>query len=320
MAGPDPELVARFAGDLEALAGAPELFGVAVSGGPDSLALLLLAHAAFPGRVRAATVDHALRPESAAEAAFVAEICARLAVPHAILAADAPIAGNVQSAARLLRYRLLAGWAGAQGIAWLLTAHHQDDQAETLLMRLQRGAGLSGLSGIRARADIAGIAVARPLLGWPRAALAAIVAEAGIAPVEDPSNEDERYDRARLRRRIAEAGWVDAAAFARSAAALAEADAALEWALERLIEERLEGAKGGLAFDPEGIPAELRRRALLRILMMLAPAGPPRGDAVQRLLAALEAGETATLAGVKCTGGSLWRFSPAPAPARRPNK
>lgn len=312
MNGPSPDLVDRFRADCAALTGERDRLGIALSGGPDSVALLLLAQAAFPGRVEAATVDHGLRPESAAEAAFAARLCGELGVPHAILAADEAIAGNVQSAARALRYRLLAGWARAEGIAALLTAHHQDDQAETLLMRLQRGAGLSGVSGVRAATRIAGVAVARPLLGWPRAKLAAIVAEAGIEPVQDPSNTDEQYDRARLRRLIAEAGWIDAVALARSAAALAEADQAIEWALERLIGDRLRDEPGGLAFDPAGIPAELRRRALLHILARLVPGDPPRGEAVQRLLAALDAGETATLAGVRCAGGALWRFAAEP--------
>jgi tRNA(Ile)-lysidine synthase len=310
---PDPECVERFRADLEALTGpAPALLGVAVSGGPDSLALLLLAQAAFPGAVSAATVDHRLRPESADEAAFVHDVCAGLGVPHFILAADQAIAGNVQSGARALRYRLLAHWAAAGGTGWLLTAHHRDDQAETLLMRLQRGAGLAGLAGIRARTDIEGLKVVRPLLGWRRAALAELVAAAGLAAVEDPSNEDERYDRARLRRRLVETDWIDPAPLARSAEALAEADAALEWSLERLIAERAEAAPGGLAFDPAGVPAELRRRVLLRLLSLLVPADPPRGDAVQRLLATLDAGGTATLAGVKCEGGPIWRFTPAP--------
>ncbi|HYI63599.1 MAG TPA: tRNA lysidine(34) synthetase TilS [Allosphingosinicella sp.] len=310
MVGPDPELVARFRSDTEALTGAaPARLGVAVSGGPDSLALLLLAEAAFPGRVAAATVDHRLRPESGAEAVFVAGVCAGLGVPHSILAAGDAIAGNVQSGARALRYRLLARWAKAEGLAWLLTAHHEDDQAETLIMRLQRGAGLSGLSGIRATARIAGFPVARPLLGWPRTALAGIVDETGLVPVEDPSNADERYDRARLRRRLADAPWIDAAALARSAAALAEADAALDWAAGRLIEERVRREGEATLFDPAGIPAELRRRILLHILGANAP---PRGADLQRLLAALESGGAATLAGVKCEGGALWRFSAAP--------
>lgn len=310
---PDPECAARFRAGLEALTGpAPALLGVAVSGGPDSLGLLLLAKAAFPHRVRAATVDHRLRAESAAEAAFVGNVCAGLQIPHATLTADEAIAGNVQAGARALRYRLLGHWAAAEGIGWLLTGHHRDDQAETLLMRLQRGAGLAGLAGIRPRTEIDGLTVVRPVLGWSRAELAALVAAAGLEAVHDPSNEDNRYDRARLRRRLAETDWIDPAPLARSAEALAEADMALEWTVGRLVEERTEPVRDGLAFDPAGIPAELRRRILLRLLALLVPAEPPRGDAVQRLLAALEAGETATLAGVKCEGGPIWRFTAAP--------
>jgi tRNA(Ile)-lysidine synthase len=310
MNGPLPDALDRFRADLEALAGVgPARLGVAVSGGPDSLALLLLAGAACPGRVEAATVDHRLRPESAAEAELVARLCAGRGIPHATLAADAPVAGNVQSAARALRYRLLAAWARDRGLAFILTGHHRDDQAETLLMRLGRGAGLAGLAGIRPRARIGGAAVLRPLLGWTRAELAAIPAAAGLAPVDDASNRDARYDRARLRAGLAAAGWQDAAAFARSAAALAEADEALDWAAERLMAERVTRAGPAATFDPAGLPPELRRRILLALL---AAAEPPRGDAVQRLLATLEAGGGATLAGMKCEGGPLWRFTPAP--------
>ena len=307
-----PEQVARFRGDLLALAGpAPAAFGVAVSGGPDSLALLLLAAAAFPGEAEAATVDHGLRPEAAAEAALVGELCAARGIAHATLTGPA-IQGNIQAGARALRYRLLGDWARARGLAFIVTAHHQDDQAETLLMRLQRGAGLAGLAGIRPRAEIDGLKVLRPLLGWRRAELAEIVAGADIVPVEDPSNHDDRFDRARLRRQLAGADWLDAAALARSAAALGEAEEALDWTVEQLIAERTQDAQGGLTFDATELPAELRRRALIRLLALLVPADPPRGEAVQRLLAALEAGETATLAGVKCEGGAVWRLSPAP--------
>ena len=119
-----------------------------------------------------------------------------------------------------------------------------------------------------------------------------------------------------MRRRLAEADWLDPPAIARSAAALGEAEAALDWTVEQLIGERTDAAHAGLTFDAEGLPAELRRRALIRLLALLVPADPPRGDAVQRLLAALDAGETATLAGVKCEGGAVWRLSAAP--PRRP--
>lgn len=315
-----PERTERLRADLAALAGpaggdtgtgAGARFGVAVSGGPDSLALLLLAHAAFPGRMEAATVDHGLRPESGAEAAFVRETCAALGIAHATLAGP-PIHGNVQAGARDLRYRLLGQWAQARGLAFVATGHHRDDQAETLLMRLQRGAGLGGLAGIRPRTEMDGLTVLRPLLGWRRAELAEVVAEAGLVPVADPSNGDERYDRARLRRRLAGSDWLEPSALARSAAALAEAEEALDWTVEQLIAERTGPVRDGLSFDAAGLPPELRRRALLRLLALLVPADPPRGEAVQRLLAALDAGETATLAGVRCEGGPVWRLSPAP--------
>ena len=309
----EPELVARFRRDLERLAGSPPgQLGVAVSGGPDSLALLLLAHAAFPDAVRAATVDHRLRSESAAEAAFVASICAHLDVPHAILTGDVSVEGNLQAAARTLRYRLLARWAAETGVARILTAHHADDQAETLIMRLNRGAGLSGLAGIRTAIGIAGLAVARPLLFWRRDELAAIVRAAGLEPISDPSNSDDRYDRARLRKHLANAGWLDPAPLARSAEALAEADAALDWTGDKLMAERVQQEPDGISLDPDGLPPELRRRLVLRILAALAPAEPPRGEPLQRLLATLAAGGTATLAGVKCQGGPRWRFTPAP--------
>jgi len=307
MTGPDPDLVARFRNDLEALFGVePGILGIAVSGGPDSLALLLLAAAAFPGRVAAATVDHGLRPEAAGEAAFVAGICADLGVPHATLEAGMTDQVNVQAAARGRRYALLADWAAGIGAACLLTAHHLDDQAETLVMRLLRGSGPAGLAGIRAL-NAAAVPIVRPLLGWRRAELAALVAAAGIAAVADPSNQDERFDRVRTRRRLAEADWLDPVPLARSAAALAQAEEALEWAVERLRRERVDG----FALDPSGLPEEFRRRLVVRTLAAMG--GPaPRGEAVTRLLATLEKGGTATLGGVKCVGGAIWRFAPAP--------
>ncbi|WP_245653923.1 tRNA lysidine(34) synthetase TilS, partial [Novosphingobium rosa] len=124
--------------------------GLAVSGGPDSLALLLIAHAALPGRVAAATVDHGLRPESAAEAAEVARICALLDVPHATLEVSVED-GNVQAQARDARYAALAAWTEQEGLCALATAHHADDQVETLVMRLNRASGVSGLAGVRER-------------------------------------------------------------------------------------------------------------------------------------------------------------------------
>lgn len=122
---------------------------LAVSGGPDSMALLALAAAALPGRITALTVDHGLRAAAAAEAAGVAAQCAARGIAHATLRRDGPpIRANVQARARAARYALMADWCRAHGAGLLLTAHHADDQAETLLMRLNRASGSDGLAGI----------------------------------------------------------------------------------------------------------------------------------------------------------------------------
>jgi tRNA(Ile)-lysidine synthase len=305
----EEQAVRRFARDFAALAPESEgPFAVAVSGGPDSLALLLLAEAAFPGRVRAATVDHGLRPESAAEAGFVAELCRARGIAHEILTVHVARAGaGLQAAAREARYAALAGWMREHGLFLLLTGHHADDQAETLLMRLNRGSGIAGLAGVRARALFHGIILARPLLGWRREALADLVRAEGLIAVEDPSNADETYDRVRLRRRLAQSAWLDPAALARSAAALAEAEEALAATAAALAAERLRRDGDAWMLDPRGLPRELLRR-----LVLLALGASPRGEQVTALIADLAAGRTATLAGVKCAGGTEWRFEPAP--------
>ena len=315
---PAPPLTAidRFRRAADALRGHGKL-GLAVSGGPDSLALLLLAAAALPGEVEAATVDHGLRAASGEEAAFVADLCRRLGVPHAILRAEVDRGrASLQRAAREARYRALGAWLAARSIETLATAHHADDQAETLVMRLIRGAGIGGLAGIRAKLVLpmpgSEAIVVRPLLGWRRAELRAIVEAAGIRPVDDPSNADPRYDRARVRAQLARSRWLEPLGLARSAAALAEADAALDWAAQRLEEERVVAERDRLKLRPGGIPPELKRRLLLRLLARIRPEAAPRGDETSRLIETLEAGGTATLAGVKCIGGETWRFEREP--------
>ena len=305
-----PEPTERFRRDLAALAGEPDRLAVAVSGGADSLALLLLANTAFPGRVHAATVDHGLRPESAAEAAFVARTCAALGVPHSILEdAGAPIAGgNVQAKARALRYRLLADWASPFGL--LATAHHLDDQAETLLMRLARGAGLAGLAGIRPRRALGPVTLLRPLLNWRRTELEGIVTEAGLDPIDDPSNRSDAYDRTRARALLAERGDdLPAPRLAAASAHLREAEEALAWVAEREWQARVEADGPALLLDPTGLPPELLRRLAARAIDTL------RGDPDWRrdkLAAALAADTRVTLAGIMVNPGPRWRFEPEP--------
>jgi tRNA(Ile)-lysidine synthase len=196
----------------------------------------------------------------------------------------------------------------AQALDHLFTAHHADDQLETLLMRLNRGAGVAGLAGVRSRRG----AVVRPLLGWRKAELEALVQACGLKSAWDPSNSDDRYDRARLRKALATTDWLDPLAAAKSAAALEQAEAALQWSAQKLAAERLTHRDGAATLDPEGVPRELARRLLLSALTHINPEAKPRGDEVERLIDVLGLGQTATLAGVKCRGGALWQFEPAP--------
>ena len=312
---PSPDQIDRFRRDLEALTGAPpERLAVAVSGGPDSLALLLLAQAALSRRVEAATVDHGLRAGNAAEARFVAGLCAGIGVPHAILTAEAPVAGaSMQAQARALRYRLLGDWAARIGALWLATGHHIDDQAETVLMRLARGSGLAGLAGVRARREEPPVTIVRPLLGWRKAELAALVAEAGIAAVDDPSNRSEAHDRTRFRALLGANQILPAPRLAAAAAHLAEAEEALEWAAER--EWRIRARREGEAvlLEPSALPPEIVRRLAARAIDEVRGDGAWRRDRLADAIAAVAAGRRATLAGVLIGPGPTWRFEPAPA-------
>lgn len=314
---PDPDLVARFAADLDRLVPAGLGVGLAVSGGPDSMALLLLAAAARPGKVEAATVNHALRPESAEEAAQVAALCERLGVPHSILTVqwDAPPEAAVQERARAERYRLLGGWLGERGLAALATAHHLDDQAETLLMRLSRGAGVRGLAAIRplSRVPGSGHALVRPLLGWSRAELGALCEASGVTPVDDPSNADDAFERIRFRKALAEADWLDPKALAVSAANLASADVALDWAAAREWERSVSQREQQIDYRPGQSPHEIRRRIVGRAIATLASEGDAgfRGLELERILEVLRTGGTGTLRGVQCSGGDSWTFAPA---------
>lgn len=315
---PEPALVERFSNDLDVLIG-PTRIGIAVSGGPDSLALLLLAAAAREGLIEAATVDHALRPESSAEADMVGGLCEQMGVPHTTLRIewDIPPSSAIQEQARYLRYGALARWAYDRGLDGVATAHHLDDQAETLMMRLARGAGVRGLAGMRplARVPASDLPLLRPLLGWRRSELLRICEEAGVTPAHDPTNEDEQFERIRVRRALADMEWLDPERLARSAANLAAADEALDWATEREWRELVEESEHEIRYRPSHAPSELLRRIVARAVQTLAREGtgePLRGPELDRLIEKLLSGDPSTLRGVRCSGGEIWRFVPAP--------
>ncbi len=207
---------------------------VAVSGGPDSTALLLMAAEwaarRATTRIAAATVDHGLRPESAAEARGVAELCERLGVPHHILVwTGAKPSTRLQERAREARYRLLAEKARAIGADMVVTAHHADDQVETVLFRLMRGSGVAGLRGMEPMSRREGVTIARPLLGVGKSALVAFARARGAAFVQDPSNAELRFARPRLRALISTLAGegLDAEGLGRLARRAAEVDEAL---------------------------------------------------------------------------------------------
>lgn len=314
---PDTALVERFRSDLDALIAPGARLGIAVSGGPDSLALLLLATAARPGDIEAATVDHGLRSEAAAEAAAVARVCETLQVPHMILNArwSSSPASAIQERARRERYRLLGYWAEERGLDALSTAHHAEDQVETMVMRLNRGSGVRGLAGMRGKSVTPGnhVRLLRPLLGWRKAELLRICADAGISPSVDPSNFDDRFERVRIRRALADADWLDPAAVARSAAHLADADTAIDWAARLEWDRNVHERHDDIQYRPGGAPAEIVRRLVARALRKLATEGEEeiRGSELDRLLRSLACGEVSTLRGVQCSGGKEWRFRAA---------
>lgn len=319
-ADPQPELVARFADALARLWPDGGRLGLAVSGGPDSLAMLLLAEAAIPGRFEVATVDHGLRPASAGECAMVAEICRAKAIPCSVLAVTVA-SGNVQNEARKARYAALAAWAEHRVLSAIATAHHADDQAETLLMRLNRGSGLAGLTGVREARFMPGSAVSviRPLLTFRRRELGELVAAAGLDPVDDPSNADARFDRARIRRALADADWLDPIALSRSACLLGEALQAIEAAAET---EWLNGVTengGGFAYSPSAGSAYLEIEVVSAIIARLG--GSARRSEVARLIERLKTGRPGNLAGVAARpttdqAGEVaiqkWVFTPEP--------
>jgi tRNA(Ile)-lysidine synthase len=187
--------------DVEALlALVPDGTLVAVSGGPDSTALMGLL-AGRPGRVVAATVDHGLRPEAAAEARAVAELAERLGIEHHVLTWTGPHPETgIQEAAREARYRVLCDLAERLRLEAIATAHTLDDQAETVLMRLAHGTGIAGLAAMHPVSLREGLLHVRPFLNTPKAALVELCRERGWSYLEDPSNEDERFARVRWRR------------------------------------------------------------------------------------------------------------------------
>jgi tRNA(Ile)-lysidine synthase len=318
----DDEANALFLG-LESLRG----LILAVSGGPDSTALLILA-ARWAKRQKAApkllavTVDHALRAGAAREAAAVKRLARRLGVAHRTLRwrGRKPKSG-VPEKARQARYRLLGEAATRAGYGHVLTAHTLDDQAETVLFRLARGSGIGGLaamahasplphSGARAK----NLLLLRPLLHIPKARLVATVQMAGVAYSEDPTNRDPRFTRARLRTlmpALAREG-LDARGLARLAVRMRRAEQAIEFAVGAAgaaLAPGLWRRRGPVVFETAkfaNLPAEIALRLLGRAIAHTGDEGPVELAKLEALFAALRGSDSRlrrTLAGAQITLG-----------------
>ncbi|MDS9466485.1 tRNA lysidine(34) synthetase TilS [Paracoccus sp. MBLB3053] len=317
----DP-VVDQVGANLTRLAGDLSRIGIALSGGGDSTALMHLAHRWAGGRqLFAATVDHGLRPEAAQEAHEAHQAASRLGIPHATLLWRRDTkAGNLMAAARDARLRLLSGWARRNDLEAVLLGHTIDDQAETILMRLARGSGVDGMAGMAEIRGAFGMRWVRPMLGVSRSELRDWLMGQGIGWIEDPSNENDDYDRVRIRKAI---GLLDLPArqLAQSAANMAMArDALQDFAAQ--IAKGANAALGSLQLSLTSFrraPLEIRRRLLVAGLRFVSGADyPPRREAILHALVALNTAPRITLDGVIVEPrGDLLRFIREPAAAAR---
>ena len=277
---------------------------LAVSGGPDSTALMILAarwrdSLTTKPKLVAVTVDHGLRKESKVEAAAVARLARNLDIAHRTLrwTGRKPKTG-LQEAARLTRYRLLGNAARKAGGTHILTAHTLDDQGETVLIRMSRGSGLSGLGAMQRISAVPHadeLVVVRPLLEIPKARLIATLQATGIPFADDPSNRDPRFTRARLRglmHSLAEEG-LDAAQLARLARRLKRADVAIETAVDRAATDLFVDLPGAPAIAIESrrfanLPAEVALRLLGRALARIGDEGPVELGKLEAFKSALD--------------------------------
>ncbi|NOJ44238.1 tRNA lysidine(34) synthetase TilS [Bradyrhizobium australiense] len=315
---------------------------LAVSGGPDSMALMWLAarwrRSLTRGpRLIAMTVDHGLRPEAAREAHDVKRLAGSLDLPHRTLRwTGAKPKTGLPAAAREARYRLLVQAARASGATHIFTAHTRDDQAETLLMRMLRGSGIAGLAAMARETERDGVWLARPLLDIPKSRLVATLGKAKIAFADDPTNRDMSFTRPRLRALmpvLAEEGG-DSRNLARLASRLARANAAIEVladGAERYLAVRNRDDAWRFGFDAQafaGLPEEIRLRLLKRAIDRAGHEGPAELGKVEALLAVLDNAiangqkqtrlkQTLAGAAISLTGG---RIHVDPAPPRRGNR
>jgi len=287
----------------------PGRVGVAVSGGGDSMAALHLMHRAASDcgwRVFAVTVDHGLRPDAQGEAAFVSDFCTSRGIPHETVRWKGwDGKGNLQDRARRARYALIADWAGRNDLTHVVLGHTEDDRAETFLMRLARGSGLDGLAAMRKRWKHNGVVWSRAFISRSREELRDYLRRNHVSWLDDPSNEERRFQRTRARRALDALKPLGITPQILSGVAIRLSDArrALTVQCDRAAREITRETGGGLIFDRHGFlaqPREVRRRLLIAALRWLSGADyAPRGNSVLGLEIAISEGRGRTLAGCR---------------------
>jgi tRNA(Ile)-lysidine synthase len=281
-------------------------FGVAVSGGSDSTALLLLAKdwaTRNGGQLSAVTVDHGLREEAAAEASQVGQLCRQHSIPHQTLKWKGQFDGNLQSAAREVRYDLIAGWAQQNGIDAVTLGHTKNDQAETTLLRLLRGSGVDGLAQMQSDWMQSDVRWLRPLLSASREDLRDFLRDLDQPWIDDPSNDDTRFHRVRARQALAALSvlGISQDGLIETSARLRDARGALERVTRHVAECMVTEERGTLIFDQPAfvdLTTEVQNRLLAHALCWTSGHSyRPRFDALQRLKADILNGRTRTLHG-----------------------
>lgn len=298
----------------------PQRLGVAVSGGGDSVALLavLAAYArAHDIELHVVTVDHGIRPEAKQEISFVRDLCARWDLPHHVeYWTGWNEQGNFQATARDARYALMSDWAHANNISHIALGHTADDQAETFVMRLARGAGVDGLSAMAPRGISRGITWIRPFLQTKRASLRTYLRSEQLTWCEDPSNENRDYERIKVRDGLAVLSTLGVTidGLVQVTQNMAKAREALNWQTFIAARDVVKLREGVVMMNKRQFqtqPEEIGRRLLVHSIQWITGSVyGPRGPTVSRTLKSVRAGQTATLDGcqVSTTGGLVWIF------------
>lgn len=320
-AGDDP-VASRVHAALDRLAGDLPGLGIALSGGGDSTALMNLAKGWARGRrLMAATVDHGLRADSAAEAQAAHRAALALDIPHATLLWRRDTeTGNLMANARDARLRLISGWAQRNNLTAVLLGHTRDDQAETLLMRMARGAGVDGLAGMAEWRDAFGIRWIRPMLGVGRVELRDWLTKREISWIDDPSNDNEGFDRVRMRKAMVATGLAPEP-LALAAENIAMAREALQFYTAEAAQDA--ATANGTLVLPRGpfrrSPPEIHRRLIIAATRWITGADyPPRRATVSHALAGIAAGSRVTLDGaLLAPSGDRLRIIREPAAALR---